>query len=91
MKIRVLRNLGRGLPDFTEGQVVDVADEVAQALIDRFLAEAIEPKLKAVPPEPQLKAVPDEGSVEKATADVESYRDKVKGKKKANGAGEETA
>ena len=50
MKIRVLRNLGSGLPPFRENQVVDVGEEEAEALIGAGLAEAAA-KVKRTPEE----------------------------------------
>lgn len=80
MKIRILRNLGLGMPSLAEGQETDVDEELAELLIKRNLAEPL--SLKAVP-KPTLKGVsePPEGSVEKATRDVQEYAAKAKGKK----------
>lgn len=38
MKIRVLRNLGRGLPDYHEGQEVEVKEAVGEELARQGLA-----------------------------------------------------
>jgi hypothetical protein len=62
--IRVLRNTGSHLPRFTEGQVVDVADETAVVLCSLHVAEVlrtipVEP-MKAVPEEPAIMAVDEE-------------------------------
>jgi hypothetical protein len=57
-KIIVLRNTGADLPRFSEGQVVDVQDKVAELLCGLKLAEV----LQAVPPE-TLHAVPDISTV----------------------------
>lgn len=46
MKLTILRNLGRGLPDYTEGQTVDVDDHEAQELLEKGLAEPADPKAK---------------------------------------------
>lgn len=61
MKIRVLRNLGRSLPQYTEGQVVEADDDVAVSLVAKGLAVQLEQKkpVKAVPSEP-VKAKPAE-------------------------------
>ena len=80
MRIKVLRNLGYGLPDYTEGQVVDVEQELGESLCQRGLAEQIiqavpQSPLKAVPPVPEI------GSVEQAEADLKTYRNKQKGRK----------
>lgn len=86
-RIKVLRNLGRGLPDFTEHQVVEVDDEVAADLCNRGLAEIVTPTLKAVPQEP-LKGIPPEepaeGSVEKSEVDLKDYSHKAR-RAKADG------
>lgn len=82
MKIQILRNLGRDLPDYLEGQIVEVADDVAQELIGRGLAVPKQ-KLRGVPAEP-AKAIPPEeveGSVEEAEADVKAYKAKVTAEK----------
>ena len=56
MKIKVLANLGRGLPDYKEQQIVEVDDEAGQALIDQGLAiihgVPKKPKITAPAPEP---------------------------------------
>lgn len=57
--IRVLRSTGNNLPHFTEGQVVDVRDDVADLLAGMNLAEV----LKAVPEEP-LRTVADNPSIQ---------------------------
>ena len=55
MRIEVLRNLGRDLPDYFEGQVVDVEDEEGNQLVQLGLAEVI----KAVPDSAAIKAIPE--------------------------------
>lgn len=79
MRIKVLRNLGRDFPAYKEGQEVDVNKETGEHLCSLGLAT----ELHAVPPQP-FKAVPPEpeNSVEKATAELEEYAAKSKGKKK---------
>jgi hypothetical protein len=54
MKVQVLRNLGSGLPAYTEGQIVDSSD--GQMLVERGLAVAIdEPKpIEAVAQKPAI-------------------------------------
>lgn len=61
MKLKITRNLGRGLPPFTEGQVVAVGKDLdeaqAEALMSRGLAEAMESRsVKAVAKSPTLTA-----------------------------------
>lgn len=72
MKIKVLRNLGAGLPDYTEGQEVCVEDNEGRALCKRGLAvlleetpvkkeqpkqaEAKEPEVNGVPESPKVQA-----------------------------------
>jgi len=46
MHIRVLRNLGQGLPAFKEGQVVDADEATAEQLLGAGLAERIDKKRK---------------------------------------------
>ena len=60
MKVKVLINLGRGLPDLSEGEVADVDNETAEMLIRRGLAQSVEPKSKAKPKAEKLKATPPE-------------------------------
>lgn len=57
-KIRILRNTGADLPRFTEGQVSDVADEIADMLCGLKLAEL----LRTIPDNP-LQAVPENPSI----------------------------
>lgn len=57
------------------GNELDLDSEVAAELVERGVAVAKQSTIKAVPAEP-VKAVPEEGSVEKATADLEAYREK---------------
>lgn len=52
MRIKVLRNLGRGLPSYKEGQVVEVESAEGEKLCKLNLAEVVESKLKAVPAKP---------------------------------------
>ena len=54
MKIKVMRNLGKGWPSYKENEVVDADDAVAEKLIQACLAEPI----KTVPKSPILKGVP---------------------------------
>lgn len=90
MKVKVLRNLGLGMPSLKEGQEADVDEALGEQLIKRSLAVAVGGKsLKGVPPAP-LKAVPPEepeepedGTIEKAEADLKAYRDKQIKKPKA--------
>lgn len=42
MKITVLRNLGRGLPPYQEGEVVDADDDIADRLFKMRLAVPFE-------------------------------------------------
>lgn len=62
-KIRVLRNTGRHLPRFTEGQVVDVPDQTADLLCGLNLAELLETipdePLQAIPANPSILAAED--------------------------------
>lgn len=54
MRIKVLRSLGRDLPDYLEGQVVDCKQPLAGELIAKGLAAAVqEPEEK---PAPKAKA-----------------------------------
>ena len=57
-RICVLRNTGSHLPRFTEGQVVDVPDEIAELLFGLKLAELIQ----TIPDEP-LKAIPEKPTI----------------------------
>lgn len=56
MKVRLLRNLGTdsGLPQYKEGQVVTVNEEIGNKLCESMLAEAVKAEAK----EPTLKAIP---------------------------------
>lgn len=54
MRIKVLRNLGRGLPSYKEGEVVDVEPAEAARLCKLNLAEVVESKIKAVPAKPAI-------------------------------------
>ncbi len=67
MQIEVLRSLGRGLPSFSEGQVVEVDNETGEALCSKGLAVAV---IQAVPPEP-IKGIPPKQSKPKATSSDE--------------------
>lgn len=55
MRIRVLRNLGRGLPPLKEGQVADVDDAMGEKLVRQRLAEQIhsvvQKPIRAIPPD----------------------------------------
>lgn len=74
MRIRMLRNLGRGFPPFRVDEEHEVDETLGEALCTRGLAE----RIHAVPPAP-LKGVPPE-PVEKATADLVSYKERQKKK-----------
>ena len=54
MRVRVLRNLGRGLPDYREGQAVTVSEAEGKRLLSAGVVEIIE----ATPAKPTVKAVP---------------------------------
>lgn len=69
--IRVLRSTGNNLPHFTEGQVVEVHDDVANLLAGLSLAEV----LKAVPAEP-LCTVEDNPSIQAAEARLMETKEK---------------
>jgi len=51
MEITVLRNLGPGLPDYKEGQVVEVNDKEGDDLIKAGLA-----LIKGIPKKPKITA-----------------------------------
>lgn len=57
MKIKVLRNLGAGLPSLKEGQTADVDDQTGKTLCKRGLALDLSPPqakaAKAREPEPE--------------------------------------
>ncbi len=58
MKIRILRNLGLGLPQYNEGQEIDLDDAAASDLVSKGLAEVVlrtvaVPSLTTSPPEPE--------------------------------------
>ena len=61
MKVRITRNLGKGLPDLLEGEVTDIRDTaLLKSLVDSGLAEVIDepkpaesPKPKAAQPKPE--------------------------------------
>lgn len=55
MRIRVLRNLGKDLPPYAEGQVVDADAETSARLIESGLAEPakLPAGLKALTPAPE--------------------------------------
>lgn len=78
MRIRLLRNLGRGFPPYRTGEEHDVDQAFGERLCKQGLAERIHavpaPPLKAVPPEKP------EGTAEKATADLVAYKEKQKKK-----------
>lgn len=80
MRYKALRNSGRGMPPFCEGHFVELDEAVAAPLLVQGLLELAPAMVKAVPP-PVVKAVPEtpppeEGSVEKATDDLEKYRER---------------
>jgi hypothetical protein len=47
MKIKILRNLGRRLPPYKEGEVLDLPDREAESLVKKGLAEAHDAKKDA--------------------------------------------
>lgn len=49
VKIRVLRNLGRDLPPYKEGQVIDCNEDEAQQLLTASLAELVDSHAIATP------------------------------------------
>lgn len=57
VSIRVLRNLGQGLPPYKEGDEVDAKEDEAQMLIERGLAEKTEPPKVASAAEKKVKAI----------------------------------
>ncbi len=68
MRIKVLRNLGAGLPDYQEGQTVDCSESEAKSLAQKGLAEIIEkpaahakskPAKKETTPEPKPEPKPE--------------------------------
>lgn len=60
----------------TAGATLDVEDDAAIELVSQGVAVQVE-VVKAVPEPAKVHAVPpEEGTVEKATADLEAYRDK---------------
>lgn len=65
------------------GAEVELADAAAALLVDRGIAVALPPVIKAVPPAP-IQAIPpaEEGTVERATADLEAYKAKHTKRKK---------
>ncbi len=77
--IRILRNTGANLPPFTEGQVVNVADNAAELLCGLGLAEV----LKAVPDEP-MRAIPENPSIVAAEAKLNEVKDRWMTGKGAN-------
>lgn len=89
MKIKLLRSPGRAFPDLREGQVADVADEIADHLCKLNLAERLEirgvpRKQEAVHTVPPQDYQPGE-SVQKAEQDAKDYSAKAKGKQKQDG------
>jgi hypothetical protein len=74
MRIRMLRNLGREFPPFRVGEEHDVDDQLGEALCNRSLAE----RIQAVPPAPIKGVPPEPGSVEKATEDLVSRKERAK-------------
>ena len=68
--IRILRNTGAKLPHFTEGQVADVPDEIAELLCGLHLAEL----LKAIPDKP-LRAVPENPTILAAEAKLQEIKE----------------
>jgi hypothetical protein len=70
MRIRMLRNLGRGFPPFRVNEEHDVDDTLGIALCQRGLAEVIH----AVPPA-AIRGVPP--TVDKATDDSVSKKKKA--------------
>jgi hypothetical protein len=48
MKIRVLRNLGKGLPKYFEGESYDVDDTQGEDLIKKGLAEPVASETPAI-------------------------------------------
>ncbi len=62
VKVKILINLGRGMPDYTEGQVIETGDAEGLALLGAGLAEMIEPSkpvVKAIAKPATLEAVPE--------------------------------
>lgn len=78
MKIRVLRNLGRGLPDYCEGETRDVDDNEGGSLVKRGLAICLDapPVVKAVAPKPEIAEAKAASVPEKVAGDLKSYRDR---------------
>lgn len=70
MKYQIRRNLPKSLGGYTEGQIVTLSDEEAQALLVKGLARSVE--IKGVPKKKETKPV--ESTVEKAEKSVASYR-----------------
>ena len=77
MKIKVLMNLGRGLPDYKDQQIVELDDSEGQALIDKGLAV----KIEAIPKKPKITApAPDPVDLTVENSDT-MKRFKAKGRK----------
>lgn len=78
MKIKVLRNLGRGLPCYCEGETRDVEDNEGKLLVKRGLAICLDapPVVKAVAPKPEIADAKAPSVADKATGDLKSYRDR---------------
>ena len=59
MKVRITRNLGKGLPDLLEGEVTDIRDTtLLKSLVDSGLAEVIDEPKPAEESTPKPKAAP---------------------------------
>ena len=80
MRIKVLRNLGRGLPPYKENQVVEVDEAEGKRLVDAKLAvptdeDETEDEIRAVPGTAAIgRAKAPRGSVERATEDLKESR-----------------
>lgn len=77
MKLRILRNLGSGLPDFREGEVRDVDDETASKLIDARLAVAVDGRKPPQPAPPQPVEAGQDIPPELVPATIEGLRRKA--------------
>jgi len=56
MKVRILRNLGRGFPPYSEGQICDTdeADKLIQMGLAVEIPECIPAAVEAVPEKPAI-------------------------------------
>lgn len=68
MRIQVLRNLGEGMPNYKERQVVDTSDDEGSMLVGKGLAVALDGSerqvMRGVPQRPAIRTAPRRDTVQ---------------------------